>query len=125
VLDCFAGKTFLNSIEYLDEKTNEWTTFVPKLVAEDRVGAFCPDMMQENGILLESIDLQPEQENETSSRDSVHVHENGRISHKDTNPVEETVLPRRKRSQNNSRDACHQNARDGGVESHKRVEPSS
>lgn len=24
------GKTFLNTIEYLDEKTNEWTTFVPK-----------------------------------------------------------------------------------------------
>lgn len=25
-----AGKTFLNTIEYLDLKTNEWTTFVPK-----------------------------------------------------------------------------------------------
>lgn len=24
------GKTFLNSIEYLDEKTDEWTTFSPK-----------------------------------------------------------------------------------------------
>lgn len=24
------GKTFLNTIEYLDEKTDEWTTFVPK-----------------------------------------------------------------------------------------------
>lgn len=26
----FSGKTFLNTIEYLDENTNEWTTFVPK-----------------------------------------------------------------------------------------------
>lgn len=25
-----AGKAFLNSIEYLDEKTDEWTTFMPK-----------------------------------------------------------------------------------------------
>lgn len=24
-----SGKTFLNSIEYLDEKTDEWTTFSP------------------------------------------------------------------------------------------------
>lgn len=27
----FLGKIFLNSVEYLDEDTNEWTTFVPKL----------------------------------------------------------------------------------------------
>jgi len=27
---CIAGKTFLNSIEYLDEFTGEWTTFIPK-----------------------------------------------------------------------------------------------
>lgn len=26
----FDGKSFLNSIEYLDEKSNEWTAFVPK-----------------------------------------------------------------------------------------------
>lgn len=26
----FEGKAFLNSIEYLDEKTDEWTTFMPK-----------------------------------------------------------------------------------------------
>lgn len=26
----FLGKTFLNTIEYLDLKTNEWTTFIPK-----------------------------------------------------------------------------------------------
>lgn len=25
-----SGKSFLNTIEYLDGKTNEWTTFVPK-----------------------------------------------------------------------------------------------
>lgn len=29
-----SGKTFLNTIEYLDENTNEWTTFVPKDNAE-------------------------------------------------------------------------------------------
>jgi hypothetical protein len=125
VLDCFAGKTFLNSIEYLDEKTNEWTTFVPKLVAEDSVGAFCPSTRKENGILLGSIHLQPEQKNETNSHDSVHMHENGRISHKDTNPVEETVPPRRKRSQNISKDASQQNARDEDIDSLKRLEPGS
>lgn len=32
----FAGKTFLNSIEYLDEDTNEWTTFVPKIPEENQ-----------------------------------------------------------------------------------------
>lgn len=120
----FAGKTFLNSIEYLDEKTNEWTTFVPKLVAEDRVRVFCPDMMQERGILLESVDLHPEQENGTNCHDSADVRENGRISHKDTSPVEETVLLQRKQSQNNNRDACQKNARDG-VESFQRLKPSS
>lgn len=26
----FSGKTFLNTIEYLDAETNEWTTFVPQ-----------------------------------------------------------------------------------------------
>lgn len=26
----FSGKTFLNTIEYLDPETNEWTTFVPQ-----------------------------------------------------------------------------------------------
>lgn len=26
----FTGKNFLNSIEFLDAHTNEWTTFVPK-----------------------------------------------------------------------------------------------
>lgn len=26
----FSGKNFLNSIEYLDIHTNEWTTFIPK-----------------------------------------------------------------------------------------------
>lgn len=26
----FTGKTFLNTFEYLDLKTNEWTTFIPK-----------------------------------------------------------------------------------------------
>ncbi|XP_021924543.1 influenza virus NS1A-binding protein homolog A-like isoform X2 [Zootermopsis nevadensis] len=105
----FSGKTFLNSIEYLDEKTNEWTTFVPKLVAEERVGTVCLDIKQEIGIRLQSVDLQPEEENET-----VHVVGNGRVSHKDTSPVEETVLPWRKRSQNNSRDACQQKSNDGG-----------
>ncbi len=27
----FAGKFFLNSLEYLDSNTNEWTTFVPHI----------------------------------------------------------------------------------------------
>lgn len=26
----FLGKNFLNTIEYLDDKANEWTTFIPK-----------------------------------------------------------------------------------------------
>lgn len=29
----FSGKCFLNTIEYLDENTNEWTTFVQQNVA--------------------------------------------------------------------------------------------
>jgi hypothetical protein len=125
VLAYFAGKTFLNSIEYLDEKTNEWTTFVPKLEAEDSAGAFQPEMMQENGIVLGSVDMQPEQENGIDCCKSVDAHENGNISYENTDPIEGIVSLQRRRNQSNSRDACQQNASDGGCESLKRLETSS
>ncbi|PSN40122.1 hypothetical protein C0J52_19381 [Blattella germanica] len=46
----FSGKTFLNSIEYLDEKTNEWTTFVPKYHSEDGNGDILDLRETVNGI---------------------------------------------------------------------------
>lgn len=90
----FAGKTFLNSIEYLDEKTNEWTTFVPKVEMQDMVEAFHPDMVQENGIVLGSLLSQLEQVN-----GSADVHQDSSDSDKNTNTVEGPVPRRRKRSQ--------------------------
>lgn len=30
----FVGKSFLNTIEYLDQNSNEWTTFIPKISGE-------------------------------------------------------------------------------------------
>lgn len=87
----FPGKTFLNSIEYLDEKTNEWTTFVPKGVMQEIAEAFHPE---ENGVILGSLRLQPEQ-----VYGSADVHQDSSDSDKNTNTVEEPVPRRRKRSQ--------------------------
>jgi hypothetical protein len=94
VFGLFPGKTFLNSIEYLDEKTNEWTTFVPKGVMQDIAEAFHPDMGQENGVVLGSLHLQPKQVN-----GSADVHQDSSDSDKNTNAVEGPVPRRRKRSQ--------------------------
>lgn len=89
----FPGKTFLNSIEYLDEKTNEWTTFVPKVEMQDIAEAFRPDI-QENGIVLGPLHSQPEHVN-----GSADVHHDSSDSDKNTNTVEGPVPRRRKRSQ--------------------------
>lgn len=90
----FPGKTFLNSIEYLDEKTNEWTTFVPKGEMQNIAEAFHPDRVQENGIFLGSLRLQPEKVN-----GSADVHQDSSDSDKNTDTVEGPVPRRRKRSQ--------------------------
>jgi hypothetical protein len=90
----FPGKTFLNSIEYLDEKTNEWTTFVPKVEMQGIAEAFHPDMVQENGVVLGSLHLQPKQVN-----GSADVHQDSSDSDKNTSTVEGLVPRRRKRSQ--------------------------
>jgi hypothetical protein len=90
----FSGKTFLNSIEYLDEKTNEWTTFVPKLMMQDSTEAFHPDIVQGKGIVLGSLHMQPERVN-----GSADVHQDSSDSDKNTNTVEGPVPRRRKRSQ--------------------------
>jgi hypothetical protein len=90
VFGWFPGKTFLNSIEYLDEKTSEWTTFVPKLVMQGSAEAFHPDMVQENGIVLKSLHLQPEQVN-----GSADVNQDSSDSDRNT----ESVPRRRRRSQ--------------------------
>lgn len=107
----FVGKTFLNSIEYLDEKTNEWTTFVPKLPA--RSGSESPqlDLSQANGIVLQSLDSQAEQGDGMVSCHSVGVF------HTEKCVVEGTVLPHRKGSEND--------INDGGSGSIMRFETSS
>jgi hypothetical protein len=89
----FPGKTFLNSIEYLDEKTNEWTTFVPKLVMQDSAEAFHPETVQGNGV-LGSLHLQPEEVYGCAD-----VHQDSSDSDKNTNTVGGPVPRRRKRSQ--------------------------
>ncbi|KAF4522492.1 hypothetical protein B566_EDAN002577 [Ephemera danica] len=53
-------KTFLNSIEYLDEYTNEWTTFVPKHAEEG----------SEDGEIRDP-ESQPSQPNRTDSQSSI------------------------------------------------------
>jgi hypothetical protein len=90
----FPGKNFLNSIEYLDEKTNEWTTFVPKLVMQDNTEAFHTELVQGNGVFLGSLHLQREDVN-----GSADVHQDSSDSDKNTNTVEGPVPRRRKRSQ--------------------------
>jgi len=107
----FVGKTFLNSIEYLDEKTNEWTTFVPKLPARNGSESPQPDLSQANGIVLQSLDSQAEQGDEMVSRHSVGVFDTEECV------VEGTVSPHRKGSENN--------INDGGNGSIMRFETSS
>ena len=101
----FAGKTFLNSIEYLDEKTNEWTTFVPKLLSQSG------SETQANGIVLQSLDSQAEQGDGMLSHHSVDVF------HTEECVVEGTVSPHRKGSGSN--------INDGGSGSIMRFETSS
>jgi len=91
----FSGKTFLNSIEYLDEKTNEWTTFVPKLPARSGSESPQPDPSRANGIVLQCLDSQAEQCDETVNRHSVGVFDAEECV------VEGTVSPHRKGSENN------------------------
>jgi hypothetical protein len=91
----FVGKTFLNSIEYLDEKTNEWTTFVPKLSAQSCAGSPQPDPTEVNSIFLQSLDLHTEEAYGMDSHGSVDAF------HVETSAVEGIVPPHRKRSENN------------------------
>ena len=91
----FVGKTFLNSIEYLDEKTNEWTTFVPKLPARSGSESPQPDPSRANGIVLQCLDSQAEQGDETVNHHSVGVFDAEECV------VEGTVSPHRKGSENN------------------------
>jgi len=123
----FVGKNFLNSIEYLDEKTNEWTTFVPKLPAQS--GAESPqlDPSQENGFFLQSLDSQAEQgdgmvshhsvpqpdpsqangfflqalDSQAEQGDGMVSHHSVGVFHTEKCVVEGTVLSRRKGSKNN------------------------
>jgi len=90
----FLGKTFLNSIEYLDEKTNEWTTFVPKLPLRSGSESPQPDPSEANGIVLQSLDSQAEQGGGMVSRHSIGVFDTEECV------VEGTVSPHRKGSEN-------------------------
>jgi hypothetical protein len=117
----FVGKTFLNSIEYLDEKTNEWTTFVPKLPRlsgtespqpespepespqpespqpeSPQPESPQPDLPQANGIILQSLESQTAQGDGIVSCCSVSVF------HADTRLVEGTVTAHRKGSRSNN-----------------------
>jgi hypothetical protein len=107
----FVGKTFLNSIEYLDEKTNEWTTFVPKLPSQSGSDSPQPDPSQANGIVLQSLDSQAEQ------RDGMVSHHSVGVFHTEKCVAEGTVPPHRKGSENN--------INDGGSGSIMRFETSS
>jgi hypothetical protein len=112
------GKTFLNSIEYLDEKTNEWTTFVPKLPAlsgtespqpespepgspepgSPEPESPQPDSPRANGIILQALDSQTAQGDGIVSCHSVGVFQ------ADTCVVEGTVSSHRKGSKSNIND---------------------
>jgi hypothetical protein len=94
----FVGKTFLNSIEYLDEKTNEWTTFVPKLPTQSGAGSPQPDLAQANGIVLQSLNSQAEQADGMYGCGSVHVFD------MEASAVEGTVLPHREGSESSIKD---------------------
>jgi len=107
----FVGKTFLNSIEYLDEKTNEWTTFVPKLPAQSGSESPQPDPSRANGFVLPSLDSQAEQGDGMVSHHSVGVF------HTEKCVVEGTVPSHRKGSESN--------INDGGSGSIMRFETSS
>jgi hypothetical protein len=105
----FVGKNFLNSIEYLDEKTNEWTTFIPKLPAQSGAESPQPDPSQANGFFLQSLDLQAEQ------GDGMVGHHSVGVFHTEKRVVEGTVLCHRKGSENDN---------DGGSGSIMRFETS-
>ena len=92
------GKTFLNSIEYLDEKTNEWTTFVPKLLMQGGAESPQPDLSQANGFVLQSLDSQAER------GDGIVSHRSVGVFHTETHVVEGTVAPHRKGSESNIND---------------------
>lgn len=107
----FVGKTFLNSIEYLDEKTNEWTTFVPKLPAQSGSESPQPVPSQANGIVLQSLDSQAEEE------DGMVSHRSVGFFHTEKCVVEGTVSPHRKGSEDS--------INEGGCDSIMRFETSS
>lgn len=107
----FVGKTFLNSIEYLDEKTNEWTTFVPKLSAQSGSESPQPDLSQSNGIFLQSLDSRAKQ------GDGMISHHSVGFFHTEECEIEGSVPSHRKGSEND--------ISDGGSGSIMRFETSS
>lgn len=75
----FAGKNFLNSTEYLDPETNEWTNFTPK-----------PEFLKEGNL---SLDVQKESSRSVKENGHNGTHEKqefaeiSKINHKEHDKV--------------------------------------
>lgn len=55
-LCCLVGKVFLNSVEYLDPESMEWTTFVNRSSAEDTRSEASAFSRRESQITLPPVD---------------------------------------------------------------------